>query len=540
MQKRKKMTNKKNITPLLMLFVLLLGILLGFRISDKYGFAFQNKDEKVDIKSLIKYIDENYVDSVNTDDLHTKAINGMLSSLDPHSVYIPAEDFNNTNAELLGNFEGIGIQFRIEHDTVMVISTIVGGPSEKSGLLAGDRIVEVDKENIASVGIDNEKAMKLLKGPKNTVVNVGIVRLGVSGILYFDITRDVIPTWSIDVAFKVNDSTGYIKISKFSATTDDELKFALNNFKSEGIYKLILDLRGNAGGYLEEAIAVSDEFLPADKLIVYTKGLHRPQKEAYSTSVGLWDDLPVVVLTDEGSASASEIVAGAIQDNDRGFIIGRRTFGKGLVQEQISFKDGSAMRLTTSKYYTPTGRCIQKPYDKGSEDYYMELMERYADKETSDTTKNNTDTVKYITPMGRVLYGGGGITPDIIVPAETVGDYTFYAKCLRKGTIFKFAFEYTDKNRKALNNYSDFDDFNAKFHINNDIFGSFIAFASKDKIKATEKEIAFSKQRISDLLKAYIARNVYDDEGFYPIYLKTDSTYLKALQILNSNATLQK
>ncbi|MDD3738589.1 MAG: S41 family peptidase [Lentimicrobiaceae bacterium] len=534
------MTNKKNITPLLMLFVLLLGILLGFRISDKYSFAFQNKDEKIDIKSLIKYINENYVDSVDTDDLHTKAINGMLSSLDPHSIYIPAEDFNNTNAELLGNFEGIGIQFRIEHDTVMVISTIVGGPSEKSGLLAGDRIVEVDKENIASVGIDNEKAMKLLKGPKNTVVNVGIVRLGVSGILYFDITRDVIPTWSIDVAFKVNDSTGYIKISKFSATTDDELKFALSDFKSEGIYKLILDLRGNAGGYLEEAIAVSDEFLPADKLIVYTKGLHRSQKEAYSTSVGLWDDLPVVVLTDEGSASASEIVAGAIQDNDRGFIIGRRTFGKGLVQEQISFKDGSAMRLTTSKYYTPTGRCIQKPYDKGSEDYYMELMERYADKETSDTTKNNTDTVKYITPMGRVLYGGGGITPDIIVPAETVGDYTFYAKCLRKGTIFKFAFEYTDKNRKALNNYSDFDDFNAKFHINNDIFGSFIAFASKDKIKATEKEIAFSKQKISDLLKAYIARNVYDDEGFYPIYLKTDSTYLKALQILNSNATLQK
>ncbi len=482
---------------------------------------------------LIRFIDNNYVDSVDNESLNKEAINGMLLSLDPHSVYIPASDFADANAPLMGNFEGIGIQFRIERDTVMVVNTIPGGPSEKVGLLAGDRIVKVDGKNIASIKIDNDKVMKLLKGPKGTKVTVTIFRRGIKKLNDFTIDRGVIPTWSLDISYAVNPSVGYVKLSKFSATTGNELHQALRELKDKGVKKLILDLRGNSGGYLQEAIAVADEFLPANKLIVYTEGLHRPKQIAKSTSQGIWDDLPVVVLIDEGSASASEIVAGAIQDNDRGTIIGRRSFGKGLVQEQIGLSDGSALRLTVAHYYTPTGRSIQKPYSKGAEDYYMEYYHRMEDGEldNADSIKLN-DSLKYTTPGGKTVYGGGGIMPDIFIPIERNAALKFFNESVNKGILYQFAFDYTDRNRSKLMTYKDFKQFDRAFQVTGGIFNEYVDYADKNGIKYPTAETAASQQRISELMKSYIARNLFDSQGFYPIYLRTDKTFQKAMETL--------
>ncbi|MFZ4549895.1 MAG: S41 family peptidase, partial [Bacteroidales bacterium] len=433
--------------PIAFALVLVTGIVTGFylfRSEFVQNHAFMGGAKTGNtLNELIRFIDNNYVDSVDVQKLNNEAITGMLLSLDPHSVYIPASDFADANDPLMGNFEGIGVQFKIERDTVMVVNTIPGGPSEKVGLLAGDRIVKVDGKNIAGIKIVNEKVMKLLKGPKDTKVKVGIYRKGLKKINDFTITRGVIPTWSIDVSYAVNKEVGYIKLSKFSATTGDELRDALVDLKEKGIKKLILDLRGNSGGYLNEAISVSDEFLPDNKLIVYTQGLHRPKQIAKSTSDGVWDKLAVVVLIDEGSASASEIVSGAIQDNDRGTIIGRRSFGKGLVQEQVGLSDGSALRLTVARYYTPTGRSIQKPYTKGAEEYYMEYYHRMTDGELefSDSIKLN-DSLKFKTPGGKTVYGGGGIMPDIFVPVDRNPNLKFYNESVNKGILYQFAFDY--------------------------------------------------------------------------------------------------
>ena len=485
------------------------------------------------LNELIRFIDKNYVDSVDTKKLNDEAITGMLLSLDPHSVYIPASDFAEANDPLMGNFEGIGIQFRIERDTVMVINTIPGGPSEKVGLLAGDRIVKVDGKNIAGVKIVNEKVMKLLKGPKDTKVTVSIFRRGLKKLNDFTITRGIIPTWSIDISYAVNSETGYIKLSKFSATTGNELHEALVELKEKGVKKLILDLRGNSGGYLQEAIAVADEFLPDDKLIVYTQGLHRPKQIAKSTSEGIWDDGQIVVLIDEGSASASEIVAGAIQDNDRGTIIGRRSFGKGLVQEQVGLSDGSALRLTVARYYTPTGRSIQKPYTKGAEEYYMEYYHRMTDGEleSADSIKLN-DSLKFKTPGGKIVYGGGGIMPDIFVPIERNAALKFYNESVNKGILYQFAFDYTDRNRARLIAYKDASQFDKSFSVSGGIYSEYIAYAEKNGIKYPGAEIASSQQHISELMKSYIARNLFDSKGFYPIYLRTDNAFIKAMEVL--------
>jgi carboxyl-terminal processing protease len=433
----------------------------------------------------------------------------------------------------MGNFEGIGVQFRIERDTVMIINTIPGGPSEKVGLLAGDRIVKVDGKNIASIKIVNEKVMKLLKGPKDTKVTVSIFRRGLKKLNDFTITRGVIPTWSIDISYAVNAEVGYIKLSKFSATTGDELREALVSLKEKGVRKLILDLRGNSGGYLQEAIAVADEFLPDNKLIVYTQGLHRPKQIAESTSEGTWDNLPVVVLIDEGSASASEIVAGAIQDNDRGTIIGRRSFGKGLVQEQVSLSDGSALRLTVARYYTPTGRSIQKPYSKGAEDYYMEYYHRMTDGEleSADSIKQN-DSLKFKTPGGKTVYGGGGITPDIFIPVEHSATLKFYNESVNKGILYQFAFDYTDSNRARFNAYTDAAQFDKMFSVSNGMFSEYVIYAEKNGIKYPAAETAASQLKISELMKSYIARNLYDSQGFYPIFLRTDNAFQKAMEEL--------
>jgi carboxyl-terminal processing protease len=523
--------------PIAFAMVLVIGILTGYYLLQssfiQNYIPIKGIQSKNTLNELIRFIDNNYVDSVNVKKLNEEAITGMLLSLDPHSVFIPASEFADANDPLMGNFQGIGVQFRIERDTVMVINTIAGGPSEKVGILAGDRIVKVDGKNIASIKIDNEKVMKLLKGPKDTKVTVSIFRRGLKKLNDFTITRGVIPTWSIDISYAVNAQTGYVKLSKFSATTGDELHEALKDLKSKGVQKLILDLRGNSGGYLQEAIAVADEFLPDDKLIVYTQGLHRPKQIAKSTSDGLWENLPVVVLIDEGSASASEIVAGAIQDNDRGTIIGRRSFGKGLVQEQVGLSDGSALRLTVARYYTPTGRSIQKPYTKGAEEYYMEYYHRMTDGELDnvDSIKMN-DSLKFTTPGGKTVYGGGGIMPDIFIPVERNAGLKFYNESVNKGILYQFAFDYTDGNRAKFSSFKQASQFDKNFQVTGGMYSDYIAYAAKNGIKYPPAETLASQQKINELMKSYIARNLYDSKGFYPIFLRSDKTFVKALEML--------
>jgi carboxyl-terminal processing protease len=522
--------------PILFALVLVAGILIGNRLSNissiKPGSFQLNKYDK--LNDVVSFIEKEYVDTLDREKLDQYGIDGILENLDPHSQYITADQFHDVNDPLLGNFEGIGIQFRIEKDTVIVIQAIPGGPSEKSGLLAGDRIVKIDDTIVAGVKFSDTDAMRKLKGKKGTKVKVSVFRRGLTNLLDFSITRDVIPTYSIDVAFMPVPTVGYIKLSKFSATTYEEFKKAVAEQKGNGMTSLILDLRDNAGGYLQAAIDISDEFLPKDKLIVYTEGKNQPRESFYATDKGELENSTVIILIDEGSASASEIVAGAIQDNDRGQIIGRRSFGKGLVQRQLDFSDGSALRLTVARYYTPTGRCIQKPYKKGNgfEEYYNESYHRFVngEMEVQDSIHFN-DSLKYTTPGGKILYGGGGIMPDVFIPLENDQELKYYNKLSQSGLIFRFAFEYTDKNRMVFQKYSGFEDFNKQFTVTAVLMNEFIAYAEKNGVEKDNEGLQYSQEKISLLLKAYISRNLYDDNGFYPIYLSIDKPFLEALAL---------
>ena len=531
------MTNKSNsltkYLPIFLSIALIVGILIGIFLTGKNNFTskFKSYDK---INDVINFAMQDYVDTISKERLEEKAITGMLESLDPHSVYIPAEDFHNANDPLMGNFEGIGVQFRIQNDTIMVINTIVGGPSEKVGLKAGDRIVNVDGKKVAGIGIKDTEVIKKLKGKKGSKVKVEIFRRGVSHLLNFDIIRDVIPTYSIDIDYMVDKNIGYIKLSKFSATTSQEFSDALMRLKGKGMKGLILDLRGNGGGYLQSAIDVADHFLGTHKIIVYTEGKNRRKQIASATSEGLFEKEELVVLIDEFSASASEIIAGAIQDNDRGLIIGRRSFGKGLVQEQFSLSDGSAVRLTVARYHTPTGRCIQKSYQNGYENYMNDLNDRFlnGEFEKPDTSKF-ADSLKYRTPKGKIVYGGGGIMPDIYIPMVADRKLEYYNQLINKGLIYQFAFDYTDKNRKNLSIYKNADDYTLRFLVNNNIINDFINYATVNGVNKQSIGFNESIEKIKILLKAYIARNLFDDIGFYPIYLKTDNAFLKAVEEIN-------
>jgi carboxyl-terminal processing protease len=534
---------KKNIRiylPIVLALVLISGIILGFllqnNLSQKSGIPFVTGENRAynKVDEIIQFVENNYVDSVNREHLETDAIKGMLNDLDPHSQYITAAEFNEINDPLLGSFEGIGISFRIEKDTIMVVNPIPGGPSEKAGLMAGDRIVKVNDTLVAGVHITNNEAMHKLKGKKGTKVRVTIYRRGVPKLLHFTITRGIIPMYSLDIAYMINKTLGYIKLNKFSATTYEEFDQAVRKLKKEGMKKLILDLRGNPGGYLNAAIRVADEFLPAGKLIVYTKGLHRPKTVAYSTAKGELKQTDVAVLIDEGTASAAEIVTGALQDNDIGVVIGRRSFGKGLVQEQIRLPDGSALRLTVARYYTPTGRCIQKPYKKDDfKDYYAEAYRRYLDGEMQhpDSIKFN-DSLKFVTPKGKVVYGGGGIMPDIYVPLVTDTLHSFYNILANKGLIYQFAFDYTDAHRPQLRKYKDFDSFNQGFHMTEKEYRDLVAFAKSKGITESPRKVKLSENRIKILFKAYVGRNILDEKGFYPIYHEIDPVFKKAVQVM--------
>lgn len=484
------------------------------------------------INSILSYIENEYVDTVDISELTETAIPPIIEKLDPHSIYIPARELQKFNEPLTGNFSGIGIQFNMIEDTIAVVNTIPNGPSEIVGLLAGDRIIFVDDSLVAGKKMPSDDIVKMLKGPRGTTVRVSILRRGEKNLLPFEITRDDIPLYSVDVSYMLDENIGYMKISTFAMTTFKEFVEGIDKLHREGMTKLILDLRGNGGGLMEPAINIADQFLTENKLIVYTQGKARPRFDYMSTSKGICLEDELVILLDEFSASASEILAGAIQDNDRGTIIGRRSFGKGLVQEQIEFKDRSALRLTIARYYTPTGRSIQKPYTSNHEDYYSDIHDRYTnhEMESLDSIKF-ADSLKFITPGGRTVYGGGGIMPDVFIPIDTIGISPYFNRVRNLGLIYRFAFDYTDTHRNALeklNSPSDIERYLDK----TSYFNDFLKYAETKGVKRDLKDINISRQIISTQLKAYIARNIIDNDGFYPIIKGIDVTLLKAEEIL--------
>ena len=524
------MENK--IRPIWVAIILLSGILIGLYIN-------KGVSRKVEVEGGSKFdevmwhVGNDYVEKPDEQKLQDGAIAAMMEALDPHSAYISLDEFNEVNDPLLGSFDGIGVQFRLEKDTIAVVNVIKGGPSEKVGIMAGDRIVYVDDSLAANKKLKNEDVMRLLKGPKGTKVRVRVLRRGVEGLLDYTITRDAIPTYSVDIAYMLDEKTGYLKLSKFSATTVNEFKKAIRDLNVQGMQQLVFDLRGNTGGYLAAAVDVADEFLPKGSLIVYTEGRNRPRQYMKARRKGMLEDVPVVVLIDGESASASEIVAGALQDNDRGTIIGRRSFGKGLVQEQVILSDQSAIRLSVARYYTPTGRCIQKPYDEDHEKYLLESFDRYQNGELFHPDSIHfADSLKFTTPKGKTVYGGGGIMPDIYVPLVDDSTEYYFNRIVNTGLLYQYAFDYTDKHRPQLQRYKTVEAFDRSFVVGDAMFDELVKLAGEKGIKGTEEQRQVARREANTLLKAYIARNLFDDEGFYPIYAPMDEILQRAIQEL--------
>lgn len=516
--------------------ILLFFILLSSSVSIFAQYRPSNGSTKFD--ALLQYINYAYVDTVNEDKIVEKAIVAMLKELDPHSVYIPKKELKKMNEPLLGNFEGIGIQYNILHDTLTVISPISGGPSEKVGILAGDKIIKVDDENIAGVDLQNSDVQKKLRGKKGTKVNVSIKRFGEKELLNFTITRDKIPIYSVDASYMATPDIAYIKINRFSRTTMQEFKDAMSKLEKQKFKHLILDLRGNGGGYLQTAIELADQFLDGKRKIVYTEGAKSPQQDYYSHAKGSFEKGKLVVLIDEGSASASEIVSGAIQDYDRGLIIGRRSFGKGLVQKPFSLPDGSAVRLTTARYYTPAGRCIQRPYDKGKEEYYKEFSRRLEHGELVNADSIQLpDSLKFSTiNTKRTVYGGGGIMPDIFTAIDTSMSSDYYGKVNRKGLFNEFTLSYVNGKRDELKNkFSNIDDFKKGFNPEKELLENFIAYAEKNEVERNDEQINKSKTYILTLLKALVARNIYNTSAYFEIINDLNPAYIKAIEVLNDN-----
>lgn len=489
------------------------------------------------LNALIFHIQRSYVDEVDTEKMVEDAIVSMLEELDPHSMYIPADELKAMNEPLKGNFEGIGIQFNILKDTILVVSPISGGPSEKLGILAGDRIVKIEDEKVAGVGIKNSDVMTKLKGPKDSKVNISILRKGERDLIPYEITRDKIPIYSVDAYYMATPEIGYIKINRFAATTHDEFLTALSMLKENGMKDLILDLQGNGGGLLKAAIDLSDEFLPEDQLIVYTEGRAYPKRETHSEAGGSFESGRLVILIDEGSASASEIVSGAIQDWDRGLIVGRRSFGKGLVQRPINLPDGSAVRLTVQKYYTPSGRSIQKPYTEGIEAYQKEKYERfYSGELTNADSIDLPDSLKYFTHKNRLVYGGGGIMPDIFVPLDTSEFSDLHTQLIRKGVFNQFSLEYVERNRKDIvQEFRTVTDFANNFECDEDLMNEFRAHAEKEDVEFDEAEYERSESLIKSRVKALIARNVWNTSAYYQVFNPHWSTYQKAVEVLETD-----
>jgi carboxyl-terminal processing protease len=524
----------KNISiylPIVLAVTLVIGIVVGRYYSGsntENKFIIIPKANKLD--NVLNYIENEYVDEVSKSEIIERAIPGILSELDPHSQYIPAVELQRVNEPLEGNFSGIGIQFNMLSDTLVVIQTVPNGPSQKVGILAGDRIIKVGGNVVAGKRIPSDSIVTRLRGPRGTLVNVEVSRRSVKELLSFDIMRDNIPLYSVDVAYMLNDNIGYLKLNKFSATTEQEFLTAINKLRGQGMKKIILDLRENGGGFMNAAIFIADQFLNGNEMIVYTQGKARDKQEFLSSPGGLCTDLEIAILIDEGSASASEILAGAIQDNDRGIIVGRRSFGKGLVQEQIPLSDGSAIRLTIARYYTPTGRSIQRPYTHDLNDYYGELNTRYLNGELENADSNKfVDSLKYTTNGGKTVYGGGGIMPDIFVPLDTTGISEYFAEIRNQGLIYRYSLKYADENRKILSTLQTPADF-VKELDKQEVLRKFVTFASKEGVKEVPKDITTSEKILKVQLYAYIARNFLDNDGFFPIIQDIDNTLQKTIE----------
>ncbi|PKP22503.1 MAG: peptidase S41 [Bacteroidetes bacterium HGW-Bacteroidetes-21] len=514
-----------------LVILILISVCLGtFRLS-----AQMPSQAALKYSRVIDLVNTFYVDTVNVDKLTEHAIVEMLKELDPHSVYISKEEVKEMNEPLEGSFDGIGVQFNIMEDTILIVNPIPGGPSEKLGIKAGDRIIKIDEDLVAGVGVKNNDVFKRLRGNKGTVVNVSIFRRGEPELLVFAITRDKIPIYSMDAAYMVDKETGYIKLNRFAATTMNEFREASLKLQKQGAKNLILDLCGNGGGYLNASVDLADEFLEEKKIIVFTKGINQPRTDYKATAAGYWGTGRLILLVDEASASASEIVSGAIQDWDRGLIIGRRTFGKGLVQKPYNLPDGSMMRLTVAKYFTPSGRLIQKPYEDGYSDYSKDIINRYNNGELmNEDSIHFPDSLKTATLVSkRVVYGGGGIMPDFFVPLDTTAYTDLYRDIQRKGLLYKYVIGYLDKNRNELEaKYTDFKTFNTTFEVPGYMTDSIISMAEKEKITIKEEEKPKTRTELSLMIKALLARDLWNTSEYFEVINTTRPEYLKAVEVI--------
>ena len=536
---------KKYLFPTLTIVCLIIGFLIGNAVSNQANaqraniqsnrlFGYTTSFDKID--QILGIIETGYVDAINMDSIREEVAKEIIKSLDPHSAYIPKEDLEMVNSELSASFSGIGIQFSIQNDTVQVVSVISGGPSEGIGILAGDKIVTVNDTAFTGKTISNERVMHALRGPKNTLVTLGIVRNGQPEELKFTITRGDIPVHSVDAKFIIPTSKskiGFVRVSRFAENTYNEFITALSELKSQGANTYIIDLRENSGGYMDQAIRMANEFLNRGDMIVYSEGRAYSRYEAKANGTGRFQNEKIVVLIDNFSASASEIFAGAMQDNDRATIIGRRSFGKGLVQQQIPFEDGSAIRLTVARYFTPSGRCIQKPYKMGEQDdYAQDLLDRFEHGEFfSADSIHFADTTAYYTKNGRKVMGGGGIMPDIFVGRDTSLYTPYFNIVSNRAYTYQFAYQYTNKHRAELNKYKDWQSLE-KHLLKANWLNEFVAFAKEKGVEPNEEQIAISRPLLIRIVNAYIVRNILNDEGFYPLFERDDDITKKAVEEL--------
>ncbi len=525
--------NKNRFMPLLMALSAIIGIVIGTFYANHFSGNRLNiiNSGSNRLNNLLHIVDDQYVDTVNIDALVEKAIPQILTELDPHSVYISAKDVQIATDDLKGSFSGVGIEFTIRKDTLHIQNVIKDGPAEKAGLLAGDKIVNVDDKPFVGKEVTNEEAMHRLKGPKGTQVKIGVVRYGEKKIKYFTVTRDDIMTKSITATYMLDDSTGYIRIKNFGEKTYAEMLASLALLSAEGFSNLVIDLRDNTGGYLDKAVQMANEFLPKNRLIVYTEGRKSPRTDYKSDGRGSYQQIPLVVLINEGSASASEIFAGAIQDNDRGTVIGRRSFGKGLVQQQIGFPDGSMVRLTIARYYTPSGRCIQKPYTPGSDAAYeQDLVSRYQHGEffSQDSIKHTGPA--YHTRLGREVFGGGGITPDIFIPEDTTNITSYYKEAVMSGLILQFAYNYTDDNRQKLKTFNEMPQL-AKYLQRQNLVEKFAVFAEQNGLKRRNLMINKSYNLLDKFINSRIIYNMLDEQAWTEFVNQNDETIKSALEV---------